>query len=609
MNAPTVIWSMIAAACLTLGVVHGLVWWNRREGVAHGFFALFAAGAAVYAMGELALMLATTPAEFNVIGRWIHVPGWVFIVSLVWFVRAYLQAGPLWLAWTICVLRTLALALNFLSEWNLNFREVTRLREVPFLGAVVSVPEGVPNPLMLVAQLSLVLLLVFVGCASWTAWRRGTRRAAAVVGGAVVFFLLCGSVESALVLWGALHWPVAVSPFCLGLILAMSVELSRELLHASRLSADLLESEQRLTMAAEGILLGFWARDFGTSEVWASDGWRRLYQFPVLERLDMTTILTRVHEEDREAVDRAIEAAIEGDGDYEMEYRLALPDGTHRWIASRGRVEFDTAHRPVIVRGVSFDITRQKNAEREARQNRDELMHLSRVAMLGELSGAIAHELNQPLTAILSNAQAAKRLLTRPEVDRAEIQQIVSDIVMADQRAGEVIRSLRQLLRKGEVQFVLLDANEIIREILQLIRGDLLTRQVRVETDLAADLALVHADRVQLQQVLLNLVINAAEAVGMEEGGGLVVTVGTERTAGRDVRISVRDNGRGIPPSIRERMFEPFFTTKHQGLGLGLGICRSILSAHQSELFADNHPEGGAIFSFVLSGQTGGFSA
>jgi C4-dicarboxylate-specific signal transduction histidine kinase len=296
----------------------------------------------------------------------------------------------------------------------------------------------------------------------------------------------------------------------------------------------------------------------------------------------------------------AVATALENGGNYHNEYRLLSGAASVRWIAAQGRVEFAADRRPLRMRGVSIDITARRLAEQEVQERRAELTHLSRVAMLGELSGSLAHELNQPLTAILSNAQAAQRFLARPQLDRAELEEILSDIVDADQHAGEVIRSLRLLLRKGEAQRQQLDANEVVQEVLNLVRSDLLNHQIAAETELAPDLPSVRGDRVQLQQVLLNLVMNACDAMAGSNGAGRRLCVSTNWIEDEGVRVSVRDHGRGIPTELLERVFEPFFTTKPQGLGLGLAVCRSILLAHDGELSAGNHPSGGAVFHFTL---------
>jgi signal transduction histidine kinase len=235
----------------------------------------------------------------------------------------------------------------------------------------------------------------------------------------------------------------------------------------------------------------------------------------------------------------------------------------------------------------------------DLREQRLQLAHLSRVALLGQLSGGLAHELNQPLTAILSNAQAAQRFLARPELDREELGEILRDIVAADQRAGEVIRSLRALFKRGETDFQALDVSELAREVLSIVHGDLVMRGVEVAPQLAAGLPQVQGDRVELQQVLLNLVVNACEAMGASAPERRHLTL---RTAPDEdgVRISVIDRGPGFPPEQYQQLFQAFYTTKPQGLGLGLSISRSIVLAHRGRLWGSSIPGHGSGFHIYL---------
>jgi len=245
------------------------------------------------------------------------------------------------------------------------------------------------------------------------------------------------------------------------------------------------------------------------------------------------------------------------------------------------------------------DVTERKQRERDAAHQRDEMAHLARVAMLGELSGSLAHELNQPLAAILSNAQAAQRFLNRevPELDR--VREILADIVKSDRRAGAVITRLRSLLRKEDAQHQPVDMNEVVQEVLALMRSDFFNRQVSVRTDLFPQLPAVSGDQVQLQQVLLNLLINGSDAMAGRNGGREMV-VSTEITPERTVRVSVSDCGTGIRPEDLERIFEPFVTTKAQGMGLGLAVCHTIVKAHSGRLWAVNNPNGGATVTVEL---------
>jgi two-component system, LuxR family, sensor kinase FixL len=220
--------------------------------------------------------------------------------------------------------------------------------------------------------------------------------------------------------------------------------------------------------------------------------------------------------------------------------------------------------------------------------------------MLGELSGSMAHELNQPLTAILSNAQAAQRFLADDQPDLSELRDILADIVAQDKRAGEVIRRLRLLLKKGEVQQQPLSVNEVVLEVLRLVRSDLVNQNFTACTELAPGLPHVRGDSVQLQQVLLNLVMNACEAMVGAATDARQLTIRTDRSEDGCVRVSVVDCGPGIAPEKLEQIFESFYTTKAQGMGLGLAVCRSIITAHNGKLWAANNPGRGAAFHFTL---------
>ena len=245
------------------------------------------------------------------------------------------------------------------------------------------------------------------------------------------------------------------------------------------------------------------------------------------------------------------------------------------------------------------DVTDQRLAEREAHEQRQQLTHLSRVAMLGELSGALAHELNQPLTAILSNAQAGQRFLGSDQYDEAELRDILQDIVNEDRRAGEVIRRLRALLKKGEAQYQLLQVEELVHETLALAHSDMITRNIQAETHLAPNLPTVWGDRIQLEQVLLNLVINACEA--MSSSGADMRTLRIEaHHAASEIHLAIADDGPAVLADDLEKLFESFFTTKQHGLGLGLSISRWIVTAHGGRIWATANPGGGATLHVVL---------
>jgi C4-dicarboxylate-specific signal transduction histidine kinase len=253
--------------------------------------------------------------------------------------------------------------------------------------------------------------------------------------------------------------------------------------------------------------------------------------------------------------------------------------------------------------GIFADITGQRIAEREAELKNQEVAHLMRVSVLGELSGSIAHEVNQPLTAILSNAQAALHLLAQESPNLAEVRDTLQDIVHEDNRAGEVIERLRNLLRKGETKFEPIDVNDLVNSTIALLNSELINRRIRLQVDLAADVPATLGDPVQLQQVLLNLIVNAMDAMASTPLDQRTVTISTRTAQTGVVEVLVRDRGHGIGATEQRRAFEPFYTTKSHGLGLGLTICSTIVQAHGGNLRLVNDDAGGAIATFSLPAQ------
>jgi PAS domain S-box-containing protein len=388
-------------------------------------------------------------------------------------------------------------------------------------------------------------------------------------------------------------------------IAPLRIREANEVAHALEAAADSVrtaqagrhEGEQRLALVAEAAHLGIWVRDLVRHEVWVSSTWRALLGFAADETVTVEKLLQRVHVDDRASVRHVLEQAALG-GHYDIEYRIELSQGGWRWIASHGSAEYATDGQPLLVRGVTLDITPRKLAELDLQQKQREITHLARVATLGELSGALAHELNQPLTAILSNAQAAQRFLRQAQPDLAEVRDILDDIVSEDQRAGEIIRRLRRLFDKHDTPRQPIAINELVTEVLRILHNDLLNQGVALSTRLAANDVVVQADSVQLQQVLINLIMNACDA--MQDCAVKEVLVQTVLTADDAVRITIRDSGSGIAADVLLKVFDPFYTTKERGMGLGLSICRNIVTAHRGRLWAENNAGGGASFHLSL---------
>jgi signal transduction histidine kinase len=257
-----------------------------------------------------------------------------------------------------------------------------------------------------------------------------------------------------------------------------------------------------------------------------------------------------------------------------------------------------------LLREVFANTLARRQAELEAQRLRQDLAHIGRVSAMGELTASLAHELNQPLTAILNNAQAAQLLLAAKVVNFETISQILDDIVADDKRAADVIHGLRVLLKRGDPQHVSLDLNDVISEVARLIASDALVRGVPITLELAADLPRVRGDRIQLQQVVLNLVLNGLESMPEATGAERTLVVRTARDGTESVRVEVQDAGSGFDETDVNRLFQPLYTTKAQGLGMGLAIVRTIVEAHGGRLGAVNNERGGATFHFTLPAET-----
>jgi len=269
-------------------------------------------------------------------------------------------------------------------------------------------------------------------------------------------------------------------------------------------------------------------------------------------------------------------------------------------MSTRGSIHFDSAGKPSRLLGISIDITARKQAELDAQRGRAELSHLSRVALMGEMSASIAHELNQPLAGILSNAAAGQRFIDRGEVDLREIREALGDIIADGRRASDVVRGIRSMVKKEKMARRSVDLNDVVMDALRMASPDALLHSCQLETSLDPNLPAIDGDPVQLQQVLLNLTINAFDAMRDTPASKRKVVIATQSNSDGTVRTSVRDYGVGISEEMQDRLFDPFFSTKTEGLGMGLAIVRSIVESHGGTITAKNADGGGTRFEFVL---------
>src|SRR5438552_2181259 len=857
MNCVTIVWSMSAAVSLTLGTIHFVVWLEDRKMRANLFFALAAVAVAGIAVGEFAMMRAQTTEQIGRAQQWGYVPLFILVVAIVGFVRLYFGTGRLWLAVAACAARAVSLVINFALPPNLNFRQITGVRRVEFLGQAVSIPEGVGSSWTHLGELGSLLVLAFVVDASVALWRQGkpeSRRRAVVVGGSITAFIIIAAGIGALINAKVIHWPYLISLPFLGIVVAMGFELSRDMLHAAALSrrlqaaeAGLRESEARINLAANAANLGLWLWNIPGDERWVTEQWRKLFGFADLEPVTFDRLLQVVHPWDRERMKQLVRRMFEHGGEYESEYRIMRPDGSTRWIAGHGSVELDERGKPAFARGVSRDITLRKQAEDALRESEErfrvvanaapvmiwmagpdklciffnkgwldftgrrleqeldngwaqgvhredldrclniyknsfdarqpftmeyrlrrsdgeyrwvldsgtprfapegaclgyigsciditelkraeekfrlvldgapnamimvdsagvisfanapaatvfgyppseligchvealiperfrdrhpghrqvffsqprkramgagrdlfgrrragsefpveiglnpirtaqglfvlasviditarkqaelehqrqnmELARVGRVAVMGELAASLAHEVNNPIGAMVANASAGQRLITAGKVEIGELNNLFVDIAADGRRAGEIVQSIRNMVRKGKVHHALIQIEDIIHDLLRIVHAEAVERDVTVTAEVDSDGGRVWADRVQLLQVFLNLTLNAFEAMSAmrPDARRLVIHAGSNGSG--EIVVSVRDSGSGFPEGMVEQLFEPFFSTKAEGTGMGLAISRSIIEAHGGTLSGENCDDGGACFMVRL---------
>ena len=527
---------MVASACLTLALINLLVWSRDRRSWAHLCFSFMVVGVVGLAIAEMLTMKAASPEEYGRVIRWAHVVYAFGILGSLGFVHFYFGTGRRWLLLMAVGLRLLAVVINFTTGLNLHISSIHSLRKVPLLGEQVSVlGEWVPSPWASLGILASLIWLIYVVDASVRLWRQGShdsRRRAVIVGGSLVFFCVLSVGQAALIAGGVFRMPFMVSFPFLAVVLAMSYELSRDLLRAAQLGHDLRESEQRMTLAAEAANLGVWIRDLVRNEIWATDKWRELFGFTKSEPLELGKFLQRLHPEDRESFRQTLEKAFDGEAGYETEYRVLLPDGGMRWIASRGRVEFNGVGKPALARGVSLDITDRKRDEHS-------LQHLTgRLLMLqDEERKRVAAELHDGLGQNLAIIKNRALISLRDQANSTRIMEQLQEIVETATSSILEVREIAHNLRPYE-----LDRLGLVAAIESMIE--------RVADSTSINLS-AHLEPIE---GLLSSEAETSVYRILQEGLNNVVKHSRATTARIEIKkntnellISVQDNGKGIP--------------------------------------------------------------
>ena len=351
---------------------------------------------------------------------------------------------------------------------------------------------------------------------------------------------------------------------------------------------------------------GSWALNISSGEVFWSQEIYRIFGLDSGTALNTDLLPQFHHPEDRLFVRQTIETAIREERDFEMDSRIVLPEGLVKHVHTVGHPVFNESGKLTEFIGVVMDTTERKRSEEALREAQAELARVARATTMGELTASIAHEVNQPLAAVVTNANACLRWLAAETPDLDEARAAAQRIVRNGNRASDVIARIRGFLKKGEPVRVQLGVNDVVREIIMLTQGEVLRRDASLMTELADGLPAVSADRVQLQHLLLNLMMNALDAMSAVTDRPRVLRIRTSTYESAVILVAFRDSGVGLNPEQMERLFEAFYTTKPEGMGMGLSISRSIVEMHGGRLWATPNEGPGATFQFTLPTEQGG---
>jgi PAS domain S-box-containing protein len=381
---------------------------------------------------------------------------------------------------------------------------------------------------------------------------------------------------------------------------------AEERMDLGRAEEALRRSQAYLAEAQKLSHTGSFGWDVATAKIYWSPETFCIFGYEPPTEPTLELILHRTHPEDRALVRQVIDRVTRNRKDFDFEHRLLMPDGSVKYLRVVGRPSKGESGSFEFV-GAVTDVTERKRAEEELQQKevslreaQTELAHVSRVTTLGELAASIAHELNQPLTGMVTNANAGLRWLAGDAPNLAEAREAIHRIIRDGNRAGKVILRMRALFKKARMAKERLDLNQAIEEVVILTQSEVRRNKVALRMELAADLPAVTGDRVQLQQVVMNLILNAVEAMGAVEDRDRELVIRTQRGESGEVRVAVRDSGIGVDPLSTERIFDAFHTTKPDGLGMGLAISRSIVEWHGGRLWAESNDGPGATFQFTL---------
>lgn len=588
---------MVSAVAFCMAVVQLLLWLRDRSNKVPLLAAIISLAAGTCALLEMSIAKTTDIATAQILIFATNVAIFFILVPMVWLIRIYLGHGIFWLAALITAVWLLGLAVNLFLPGNLTYSSITQLEQhVTAWGENWSQPVGTANPFRVAVDVTTLLIIAYVLHATIAAFRSGERRKAIAVGGAVLLFLTVAGIHTILVDEGTISTPYMISWAFVAIAFSLGNEVVYQASTAAQWSRELSQAETRWRMLLENVPLGIMGADRNGTITYANKSFETILGYPKEQLIGSSIVKFAPENLQIELGDRIARA---GGTPAQAEFPLVSSRGSIRQVRWSVVSLLDAKRQVSDFIAICEDISELKKAEAELRGFERTIEHFDRAAFLVELSSGLAHELNQPLTAILNNAYAGRRILDRDDTPNEELDEILADIVRDDIRAGKVIESTRRMLQKGKMEVRKSALASLVADVRGILSGETVSAGITIAVNIPDDLPPVAVGRVEIQQVLMNLLLNAIRVLKETHPNKPTICLGAHKK-GERVKITISDNGPGIDAKTQARLFEPFFSTRKDGLGMGLPISKRIVELHGGKLECKSDAESGTTFTFSV---------
>lgn len=590
---------MVAAFSLSMAGIQFFLFLRGVQSRAALLAVIMSLGGAAAAMLELGIAKTQNPETAQLLIFFLIFALASILIPMVWFVHAYLDNDRPWLARIITALWAFAVAVNVVMPGNQTFTSIEEMRQnTSFWGETWSQPIGEPNPFRWVADVATLLIVLYVADAARQTYKSGNRNKALVIGGAILFFIISAGIQAPLVDFGILQTPYMISWAFVAIAIALGMEVAFEAARAASLKSEIRAGEARWHALVENVQLGVLGASVDGEIAYSNRFMEDMLGYN-RDQFRGRNVADFAPESFRNELAQRIQRARKVGPQPRTVFPLVDVKGNVRQI----RWSFVASRDPEgLIDGymaICEDVSELRKAETELRASERDIERFNRAALLVEFASGLAHELNQPLAAILSNAQAGRRILEEDDPPIDEIRSILDDIADDDMRAGKIIQSMRRMLQQSELEKKPVELPAMIADLRHIFESELQMSGIELVTEIPEDIPQIYAGRVEIQQVLLNLFSNAIKVLAAEDAAEPQIKIAA-RNEDERIHITLSDNGPGLDDGALEKIFQPFYSTSKDGLGMGLPISRRIVELHDSTLQCRSAQGKGVEFAFSL---------